>query len=221
MPRMVESRKWLIPLMLLAVVTAASGAVLSARIDQSRVVIPKMQMSGELGKASEREITEEIEQSERIGLVSSIAIGVFVMPLAVLVLATFLKLLAWLVGRKAFFGAVFTTAAVGLLPLAMLRLVVLVSAMRQPVMSPDVAMALVPSSLADVLTGTYSEPIKHALAAVNFFYLWSVVLIALGFAASTQMKPWRAVLLAVFVYALVAGAVTVGLPGLMPPGGPS
>ena len=221
MPRLVEARKWLIPMLLLGALTAASGAVLSSHIDQSRVVIPKMQQSGELTKASEREITEEIEQSERIGLVVSIAVGVFAMPMLVLGLAVLLKVLAWLIGRKAPFGAVFTTAAVGLLPIAVLKLVILIAAARQPILSPDVATALVPASLKDVLSGAYSEPVKRALSAVNFFHLWSVLLVAMGFAASTQMKPWRALALSLFVYALLAGAISVGVPGLMSSGGPS
>ena len=221
MPRMVEARKWLIPMLILGVVTAASGAVLSSHVDQSRVAIPKMQQSGELAKASEREITEEIQQTERIGLVVSIVVGVFAMPLLILGLAVLLKVLAWLVGRKASFGAVFTTAAVGLLPIAVLKLVILIAAARQPILSPDVAAALVPTSLKDVLSGQFSEPVKRALGAVNFFHLWSVLLVAMGFAASTQMKPWRALALSIFVYTLLAGAIGVGLPGLMSSGGPS
>lgn len=221
MPRAVEARKWFIPLALLGILTAASGVVLSARTDMSRVVIPKMQMSGELSKASEREISEEIEQSERIALVASVAIGVFAMPMLALVLAVCLKVLAWLFGRKAMFGAAFTTAAVGLLPIAVLKLIVLISAARQSVLSPDAAMALVPASLGEVLHGPFSVPVTRALSVVNFFHVWSALLMGLGFAAATQMKAWRAVVLSLMVYVLVAGAVSVGLPGLMPSGGHS
>ncbi len=217
----VSARKWFMPLLILAGVTSASGAVLSSRTDMSRVVIPKMEMSGQLGKASEREITEEIEQSERIGLVGSIALGVFAMPMLVLGLAVLLKALAWLVGRKALFSATFSTAAVGLLPIAILRLITLFAASRQSLLSPDVAMSLVPTSLSDVFHGEHSAPVARALGAVNVFNVWSVLLVGLGFAAATDIKPWRALLLCLFVYTLLAGAVSVGLPGLMPPGGPS
>ncbi len=219
-PRAVESRKWFISLAFLAVATAASGAMLASRVDMARVVIPKMQMSGELGKASEREITEEIEQAERIGLVGSVALGVFAMPLACLGFAVLLKVLAWLLGRKAPFGAAFTTACVGLLPVAVFKLIVFVAASRQSLLSPEMAASLVPSSLGDLWQGDFSQPVARALSAVNFFYLWSAVLMGLGFGAATNMKPWRAVLLGLFVYALFAGAVGVGLPGLMPHGGP-
>jgi len=180
-----------------------------------------MQQSGELSKASEREIAEEIEQSERIGLVGNIALGVFAMPLLVLGLAVVLKVLAWLMGRKALFGAVFTTAAFGLLPIAILRLIILIAAMRQTVLSPEMASALVPTSVSDLLHGDYPIAVTRALSTLNFFHLWAAVLMGLGFAASTQMRPWRALTLSLFVYLLVAGAVSVGLPGLMPPGGHS
>jgi hypothetical protein len=89
-PKAVESRRWFFALSLGSIVTAASGAVLALRLDAARVVIPKMAMAGELAKASEREISEAIQQAQRIALVAGIAKGLLLMPLIVLALAVVL-----------------------------------------------------------------------------------------------------------------------------------
>ena len=185
----------------------------------SRVVIPKMQTSGELSKASEREITEEIEQSERLALVLSVATGAFAVPALALLMAAGLKVLAWLFGRKSLFIETLAVVSVGLMPIAVLRMLILVSAARQTVLAPDVAAKLVPVSLVDVLSGPFSKAATGALTTLNFFHLWSVLLIGFGFAAAARMKPWQALLISLVVYLLMAGAFGIGVPALMSGGG--
>lgn len=218
-PPLIQGRKWLIPLLVMAMATAASGTALALRLDASRIVIPKMQMTGELGKASEREISEQIEQTQRLGIVGGVAKGVFLVPLEILFLAIALKLTAWLIGRKALFADAFTVAAITMLPLAVYNVVLAVAAFSQVSLSPKMLTELVPTSLAAVVT---VGPIAaRALGTIDFFNLWAAALMGLGFASATQMKPWKGLLLGLFLYALFACAVFIGLPGLMAgaPGG--
>jgi hypothetical protein len=178
-------------------------------------------MKGELSKATEREVEEEIQQAERVAIVGSVAKGVFVVPLMVLLLAVVLKITAWLTGKKALFAACFTAAALAMLPVALFHLIELVSALRQSALSPRMAEALVPTSLA-AFKGGLSPKLKSVYGALDVVNLWSAVLLGLGFAAATKWKPWRGALLGVVLYALFAGAFMIGLPGLMAqgPGGP-
>jgi hypothetical protein len=209
----VEGRRWFVPLLLLCVLTAASGAVIALRLDASRVVIPKLQMTGELLKASEREISEQIEQAQRIALVGGIARGVLLMPLVVLLLAVALKIVAWLTARKVLFVEAFTITALAMLPFAVLHAIELAAALKNPVLTPAMIEGLVPTSLL-ALKEASGPALTGLFKALDVINLWAALLFGLGFAAASQWAPWKGALLALFVYALFASAVFIGVPGV-------
>jgi hypothetical protein len=213
-PRAIDQRRWVVPLLWLMVTGAAAGAAFAERLDAAKEVLPKMAEKGDLAKASEREVAEEIEQTQRIALVVGVAKAVFGMPLAVLLIAVALKLLSWLLGRKSEFGALFTAAAVAMLPVALYYLLSAVIALRQDVIAPSQAGKLMVSSLQPFFTGG-SPGRGRILAAFDFFNLWSAGLLGLGFAAATKLSAWRGVLAGLILYVLFAAAILVGLPGIM------
>lgn len=218
-PRAVESRRWLLPLLLVAVLTAAAGAAIALRLDAARLVIPKMALSGELMKASEREVDEAIEQAQRVALVGGIAKGLMLMPLLVLLLSVVLKVASWLIGRKALFADLFTVAALTMLPVAVFHGIEVVAALKLEVITPRVAETLVPSSLA-ALMGMTSPALKRVYGAIDLINIWAALLMGLGFAAASKWSPWKGALFGLFLYVLFAAAFFVGLPGLAPPDGP-
>ncbi|MDP2273265.1 MAG: YIP1 family protein [Archangium sp.] len=212
-PRAVETRRWFVPLLLVAVLTAGAGASIAVRLDTARTVIPKMQMSGELMKASEREVNEAIEQAGRVALVGGIAKGLMLMPLLVLLLAVVLKIAAWLIGRKALFADLFTVAALAMLPLAVFHGIEVVAALKLEVITPLVAETLVPTSLSSVMAMA-SPALKRVYTAVDLINIWVALLMGLGFAAASKWAPWKGALFGLFLYVLFAAAFFVGLPGL-------
>ncbi len=214
-PRAVESRRWFVPLLLLCALTASAGAAIALRLDTARLVIPKLQMSGELMKASEREVNEAIEQAQRVALVGGIAKGLLLMPLLVLLLAVTLKVASWLIGRKALFADLFTVAALTMLPVAVFHGIELVSALRLELITPRVAETLVPTSLAAVM-GMVSPALKRVYGAIDFINVWASLVMGVGFAAASKWSPWKGALFGLFLYVLFAAAFYVGLPGLMP-----
>ena len=123
----------------------------------------------------------------------------------------------WLIGKKAFFGACFTTAALAMLPVALYYLLSTVIALRQDVVIPAQAGKLMTSSLHSLIA-THGPGVGRALAAIDFFNLWSAGLLGLGFAAATKISAGKGLLLGLFLYVLFAAAVLVGLPGMI--GGP-
>jgi len=221
-PRAIDERRWGAAVLLVAILTALSGVAVALKVDPSGPVLAKLAMTGELGKATEREVDEAIEQAQRVAIVASVAKGVFVVPLVVLLIAVALKITAWLTGKKAPFAACFTAAALSMLPVALFHLVELVSALRQSTLSPAMAEALVPTSLAALKPGAPPKWLR-VYGALDVVNLWSALVLGLGFAAATKWKPWRGAALGVFLYVLFAGAFLIGLPGLMaqgPGGGP-
>jgi hypothetical protein len=215
-PKAVESQRWFFALSLASIVTAASGAVLALRLDAARVVIPKMAMAGELAKASEREISEAIQQAQRIALVGGIAKGLLLMPLIVLLLGVVLKVAAWLIGRKALFISCFTAAALTMLPVAIFHLVEIVIAFSQAVLTPAALSALVPASPGFET----SAKLATVLKTVDFFNLWAALVMGLGFAAASQWRPWKGALFGLLLYVLYAGVFLIGVPAIMSGAGP-
>ncbi|MDP3237253.1 MAG: YIP1 family protein [Myxococcales bacterium] len=224
----VEARAWLVPLMLAVVLTAAASAALGVKLDSARLVLPKLEAAGELAKASEREISEQVEQAQRIAIVAGVAKGLFLVPLIALLSAAGLWLMSWLLGGKATFAELFTVASLTLLPMAVGQGITLASALRQSSLSPSMVKQLVPSSLAQLASaddpgaasggearGGWKRTAGTALLELaDFFHLWAALLLGLGFAAATKLSRLRAVPMGVVLYFLVVAAFTIGLPGL-------
>ncbi|MDY7228125.1 YIP1 family protein [Hyalangium rubrum] len=209
----IEARRWVWPLVMLCLCVSLSGVSFALRWNAAPAVIQKLQMTGELTRYSESEVADEIQTTSRKALVGGIAKGVFVMPLQVLLLAAVLWLTAWLFGAPAAFGRMMAVAAIAMLPIALFHLIFAACASAQYSLSETQVESLVPSSLA-MLEGL-SPKLRGALKAVDFFNLWSVGLMALGFSSATGMRRGRALLLAVVLYAMFVGVFLIGLPGIM------
>jgi hypothetical protein len=216
----VEARRWFWPLLLLALCVSASGTAFSLRWDAGPAVVQQLQMTGKLERMTESEVTEEIQTASRKALVAGIAKGVFVMPLLTLVLAAALWVCAWLFDRTAPFSGLMSAAALAMLPIALYHLSFAICALAQHSLSEARVQDLVPSSLA-ALDGL-SPKMAKVLRGVDFFNLWSVGLLGLGFSSATGMSKGRAVLLCLVLYVLFVGVFSIGLPEMMAggPGGP-
>ncbi|QRN93411.1 YIP1 family protein [Archangium violaceum] len=215
----VEARRWLWPLLLLVVCVSASGTAFSLRWNAGPAVVQELQMSGRLDRLTETEVSEEIQTASRKALVAGIAKGVFVMPMLTLLLAAALWVFAWLFDRSAPFGGLMSVAALAMMPIALYHLIFTVCALAQHSLSLERVPELVPASLA-VLEGL-SPKMKKVLGAVDFFNLWSVGLMGLGFSSATGMRKGRALLLCLALYLLFVGVFSIGLPAMMAgePGG--
>lgn len=218
-PLAVAGRRWLVALLLLATLTATSGALIGARLDTARLVLPKLEASGELMKASEREVSEKIDEAQRVAIVAGVAKGALLMPLLVLLLAVALKLTAWLLAKKALFADLFTVAALAMLPVALFHGLEALAAARLEVITPSMAAALVPSSLTAVLGAPANPGLARVYGAVDLVNVWAALLMGLGFAAASKWHPAKGAALGLLLYVLFAAAFFVGLPGLTPPGG--
>jgi hypothetical protein len=212
----VQAHRWMWPVLFLVLSVSASGAAFALRWNASPAVIQQLQMTGELEKLTESEIAEKIQTASRTALVAGIAKGVFVMPLQTLLLAVVLWVCAWLFDRSSPFGRLMSAAALAMLPIALYHLVFTVCALSQYSLSEAQVQSLVPSSLAS-LEGL-SVKLQRVLRGVDFFNLWSAVLLGLGFSSATGMSKGRSVTLCLVLYAMYAGVVFVGIPALPTPG---
>ncbi|MET0400936.1 MAG: YIP1 family protein [Cystobacter sp.] len=200
------------PLLLLVVCVSASGTAFALRWDASPSVVRQLQMEGQLDRMTENELSEAIQSAPRKALVMGILKGVLLMPLQTLLLAALLWVCAWLLDRSAPFGRLLSAAALAMLPIALYHLIFTVCAFAQPSLSEARVQDLVPSSLA-VWDGL-SPKLERALRGVDFFNLWSVGLLGLGFSAATGMSRLKGVVLCGVLYVMLVGVVFVGVPGM-------
>lgn len=208
----VEARRWLWPMLLLVLCVSASGTALSLRWNAAPATVMQLQTEDKLERMTETELAEEVQTASRKMLVGAVAKGVFVMPLMTLLLAAALWVCAWLADRSAPFERLLTAAAVALLPIALYHVLLTVCALAQHALTLDRVQDLVPSSLA-ALQGL-GPKMQRVLRGVDFFNLWSAVLLGLGFSAATGMRKGRAVVLFLVLYGLFVGVFFVGLPGI-------
>ena len=208
----VEGRRWVLPLVALALFVSLSGAAAALKLDPTSTVVSALSESGDLARTSENEVQEKIQQAGRIRLVGGVAAGI-VRPLAVLFLALVLMFWAWLFGLKAPFGKCFTAAAVSMLPIALYHLLFALAAFRQVGLSEADLRTLVPSSLLSFRPDA-APKLARLFGAVDFFSRWAATLRGLGFAQTTGVRKTRGVALGLALYVMYAAAFLIGLPGL-------
>ncbi len=215
----VERRRILWPLLALMAATAFAGAAFALRWDPAPGILQKLEMSGQLKGMPEAELVEQITTAGRLKLVTGIASGVFLTPLVVLGIAILLAVVAWLLGKKAPFAALFSASAVGMLPVALQRGLWGVVALCQLGVTEDRARHLLPSSIGAWVHGG-GPRLDRLLDSLDLFHLVAALLIGLGFAAATGMRRRAGVWLGVVLFVAFVGVFGLGVPGLMGHGGP-
>lgn len=210
----VEARRWVLPALALAFSVSFSGASFASRWDAAPVVMRQLEKAGELQKVTEQELSDKIQTTRRLRLVAGVAKGVFLAPVALLLIALVLQLSAWMLGQRTGFSKFFSVASLSLLPVALFHLLFGICALRQFSVSDATYALILPSSLAAAFPNA-APPLQGLLSAVDLFNIWSAVLLGFGFSAASGMKRGRAVLLGLGLYAAYVGVFLVGVPGLM------
>jgi|SRR6516165_1397310 hypothetical protein len=210
----VEARRWVLPALALAFSVSFSGASFASRWDAAPVVMQQLEKAGELQKVTEQELFDKIQTTRRLRLVAGVAKGVFLAPVALLLIALVLQLSAWVFSQRTGFSKFFSVASLSLLPVALFHVLFAICALRQFSVSDPQYPLILPSSLAAVFPNT-SPPLQGLLSGVDLFNIWSAVLLGLGFSAASGMKRAKAVLLGLGLYAAYVGVFLVGIPGLM------
>ncbi len=213
----VQERRILWPLLALMAATSFAGAAFALRWDPAPGILQKLEMSGQLKGMPEAELTEQIITAGRLKLVTAIASGVCVTPLVVLGIAVVLAIIAWLLGRKAPFPALFSASAVGMLPIALQRALWGVVALWQLGITEERARHLLPSSLG---AWVHAGPkLSRLLDSIDFFTLTAAILIGIGFAVATGMRRRAGIWVGLVLFFAYVGVFGVGVPGLMGGGG--
>lgn len=204
--------------LLLAFAMACSillGAARAIRVDASSNVLRKMEMSGQLQGASDRQLADETRNVERVFEVTSVGKGVVGAPLDLAAACLAILGLSWFFRGRVKGSAVVPVAAATLLPAALANLLDAATALRHEALPPEVV-PLAPRTLSAVLPlvgHPLAEPWNKLGSALDFFSLWAALLMAFGVAAAGQV-PKRTALVGTLVawicYRLLTQVATGG-----------
>jgi hypothetical protein len=217
-PAAIEQKRALWPVVLLSLSSAFAGAAFSVRWNAAPSILEGLEKSGQLKGMPEADIADQIQQAERLRLVTGIAGGLVLPVLMVLGIAVVLAVLAWLLGKRGTFQGFFTAAAIGTLPLALARFLYGLIALVQSSLSEDRAATLLPSSLASLIH-TQSPKLMRLLTSLDFFHLWAALLIGVGFATVVGMRKRQGLLVGACLFLAQLGVFGIGLPALSAGGG--
>lgn len=215
-PRFVERRRWVVPVVVLAVTSASAGYSFASRWNAGPATIRALEAKGELASLSEQDLSDKVRTTQRVAIVAGVSKGLVLLPLSVLGLAVALKVLAWLFHRHAPFGKCFSTASITFFPVALFYAIYSVCALRAPGLSETDALTIVPSNLS--FLAAQAPRASRILSAIDFFNLWSIGILTLGFSAATGMSRWKSLSIALLLFAAYVGVFLVGIPGAF--GGP-
>lgn len=204
-PVAVARQRWLGPIVIIALMAVLSGTVVALKLDASASVISGLEKTGKLATASERDIAEEVDQTERTALVGAVANGLVVIPIFLVLVASVVAFVGWLIERRISFVASLTVVAYGMLPLVAFYLVKVVIALPQAGISVDRLPTLVPS-----YPSGFVGPIASKLArGIDFFNLWCAALIGLGFAAATKWNAFKGLAFGVIAYVILVCPILI------------
>lgn len=191
------------------------GAVLAYKVDARAATLRKLDESGELASMSDRQLAEEATSAERVFQVTSIAKGVFRVPVQLLGASLSILFLCWFFRGKVKGSAVVPVAAVTLAPAAVANLVDAITAFRRVSVQPG-GDALGPRTLADALALAQKPlfpPWIKLGNAFDFYSLWAALILGFGVAAVGQVPRRTAVigtLVAWVCYRLLTNVATGG-----------
>ena len=165
------------------------GAALAYRVDARSSTLRKLEMSGQLQTMSDRQVSEETHNAERVARVVSVAKGVVAVPLQLGSACVALLALTWFLRGRIKGSAVVPVAAATLLPGAIANLLDAATAFRHESLPPD-GVPLVPRSLSAILPllgHPLMDPWLKLGSALDFFSLWAAVIMAFGVVAVGQV----------------------------------
>jgi hypothetical protein len=191
------------------------GAALAYRVDAKSSTLKELEKSGQLPTMSDRQVADETRKAESVAQVVSVAKGVVATPVQLGLTCLALVALCWFFRGRVKGSAVGPVAAATLLPSGIADLVDAVSAFRHAALPPQ-GIPLAPRSLSAILSAFGHAPTGPWLKlgnALDFFSLWTALLLAFGLTAAGRVPKNRAIVGTLVAWACFRLLTTVAIGG--------
>jgi Yip1 domain len=172
------------------------AGALAYRVDARSSTLRKLDASGQLRSMSDRQIADEAQSERRVSMVTTVAKGVVGVPLQLALTSASVVALCWFFRGRIKGSAVVPVAATTLMPGALADLIDAATALRHAVIPPE-GVPLAPRSLSAVLV-LLARPLEAPWLklgnALDFFSLWSALMLGYGVAAVGRVPRRTAVI---------------------------
>jgi hypothetical protein len=199
-----ERPTWVVPLLLLMALGLSVGLVMQDRVDQAAMVKYQMDkfgvdMSDEQLEKMESEMADQSATRQTLGL----AFGVLVAAGGYFLLAALFLVVFRLAGSELDFFRSLAVTVHGLLPAGVAALLNLPLVFSRSEISPEEVMqgGILTSSLRP-LAPEESPVLESLLGSLDFFTIWSVVLLILGFRAVARVSTQTATTIVLILWGL-------------------
>lgn len=199
-----ERPTWVVPLLLLVLLSLGVGLVMQQRVDQGELVKYQMEKMGvDLGKEQLEKIESEAENQSTLRRTLGFAGGGVAVVAGYFLLAALFLITFRLTGSEINFWRSLAVMVHGLLPHGVAALLNIPLALSRTEISPEEMMSggLLTSSLRP-LAPEGSPVLASLLGNLDFFTIWSVVLLILGYRAAARVSTSTATTVVLVLWGL-------------------
>jgi hypothetical protein len=200
---------WVVPLLLLCLVSALSAYLVTERIDFRAAMEKQMEDRGQ--EMSPEQVDQMVEMQERFGSIfAPIGAVIFIALFFLLMAGLYLGAFRFFAGSEITFKQSFSTVLYAATPIVLATLLTIPVILGRTTIDPEQAQAgLLSSNLAAFAPEDVSPVVRALLASIDFFGLWILILSVLGYRIVARVSTGTAVV-TVLVLWLLTLAVRVG-----------
>lgn len=195
-----ERPTWVVPLLLLMLITGLVGYVAGERVDFEKQIRGEM---AERGGVSEEEIQQAVGFMEKFGRILFVIPAVFA-PLVYLLIALIFLVALRLSGSEIRFGQSFSVLLHAMMPWVVHGLLSLPVILRQEAIDPEAMErgGLLMSNLAALAPEDSGKVLLSLLASLDLFTVWTLILLAIGYRVVARVSTVTAATVAVTLWLL-------------------
>ena len=198
-----ERPTWVVPLLLLVLVTGLVGLVAGERVDFEKQIRREM---AERGGVSEEQIQQSVDFMEKFGKVLFAAPAVLAPVIYLLIALIFLVALR-LSGSEIGFGQSFSVTLHSMMPWVIHALLSLPLLLRLETIDPEAMErgGVLMSNLAALAPEDSSKVLLSLLASLDLFTVWTLILLTIGYRVVARVSTATAATVAVTLWLLYLG----------------
>jgi hypothetical protein len=206
-----ERPTWLPPLLLLMLLGSGVGYLAAQRMDFEDMV--RQRTAQQHQELSPEDLDKGVQVAKRIGPPAALASGIALLPAAYLLLALIFWTLFRLLGSDLSYPGSLSVTLHALMPTAVSALLTLPLVLRrETINAQDAQRGILLSNLAALAPEGSGPVVRSLLGSVDFFTLWVLILLALGYRTVARVSAAAATGTVVVLWLLwVAGKALIAL----------
>jgi hypothetical protein len=204
-----ERPTWLPPLLLLALLGAGVGYLVAQRMDFEEAV--RQRMAQQSQQLSPEDLDRGVQAAKKFGPIAALVSGAVLIPGVYLLLALIFWTFFRLLGSDMSYPASLSTTLHSMMPMAVSSLLTLPLVLsRETIGVQDAQRGLLLSNLAVLAPEGSGAGVKSLLGSVDFFSLWILILLSLGYRIVARVSTTAATATVIILW-LIYVACKAGL----------